>query len=78
MPVKEMHIDQLKIRIPGTDRKEAGNIGQEVARRLSESLSSSFRNRHMGSLDLKLTVPPGTPATEMTESIIEAILKGLV
>lgn len=78
MQNNEVHIEEMKLRVPGMNEKEAYNMGQEVAQRLAESLHVSIPNRCLKILDLKLTLSPGTNRNEMTLIITEAILKGLV
>jgi hypothetical protein len=78
MQNNEVHIEEMKLRVPGMNEKEAYNLGQEVAQRLAESLPVSFQNRYFNNLDLKLTLSSGTSRKKLTQLITDAILKRLV
>jgi len=78
MADETLKIEELHLRVPGLSTEEGRSLGEEVARHVGDGLSSQIRLRHLGALDLHLTVPPGTPRTQMASVIAEAILKGLV
>ncbi len=73
-----VHIDTLHLQIPGLNEEEARRLGEDVAERLAERAPTHGVQLHLGALDLRLTVPPGTPLPRMASLIAEAILKGLV
>jgi hypothetical protein len=72
-----LEIEELILRVPGYTREEARQLGQEVARRVADGLSEGG-NGHLGALDLRVNVPPGTSRSQLAKLIAEAILKGLV
>ncbi|MCX6224183.1 MAG: hypothetical protein NTV01_05455 [Bacteroidia bacterium] len=78
MQDKVLNIEEMTLRLPGVNEKDAHDIAQDVAQRVAANLPDSFQNRRLDTLDLKLSISPGTSGTEMTKLIAEAILKGLV
>jgi hypothetical protein len=72
-----IEIRDLVLRIPGLDRNDARDLGHEVARRLSEELPTWPLRRHPGAIDLRVTVPAGTPRRELARVIAEQIARAL-
>lgn len=70
-----IHIDDLHLRIPGLNEEEARSLGEDVAERLAERAPSHGTQLHLGALDLRLTVPPGTARSDLASLIVDAILK---
>ncbi|MFX0201149.1 MAG: hypothetical protein ACFFCW_33950, partial [Candidatus Hodarchaeota archaeon] len=62
----------------GLSAEEGRSLGEEVARHVGDGLLSQRRLQQLGTLDLRLKVPPGAPRTQMASMIAESILKGLV
>ena len=77
MDDKEIKIEELVLRIPELTEEEANGLGKEVARRVADGLPSQSSLRELGALNLRVTVTPGTPCTQMASVIAEAILKGV-
>ena len=75
---KEMKIEKLTLRIPGEYENDAKEIGQDVAQLVAESLPSSFQNRQLDIMNLKLTISHGMSRIEITKLIANEILKGLI
>ena len=73
----EMRIDQLRLRVPGLTEQEARQLGEEIARRVADSLPSQGRVEHLGLLDLRIAVPAGTSKDRLAQRIAEEILKRL-
>jgi hypothetical protein len=71
-------IEELVLRVPGINREGAQSLGNEVSSLVADGLSAQQGDRHMGALDLRVTVPPGATRSRMAKLIAEAILKGLV
>jgi hypothetical protein len=78
MQGKEVHIDHMRLRIPGVENHEAHKIGQEVAKQLSESLPGSFLSGKIDTLNLKVSISRGASSSDISKLITETILKGLV
>jgi len=73
-----VEIEELILRIPGVDQDGASSLGQEVVRRVADGLPAQQGQRRLASLNLQVTIPPGTSRSRMATLIAEAILKGLV
>lgn len=73
-----LRIEELVLRVPGYNKEEAQTLGQEVARHVADGLPVQQRDRYLGALDLRLSVPAGTSRRQIARLIAEAILKGLV
>lgn len=71
-------IEELVLRVPGMNREEAGSFGNEVSSLVADGLLDQQGDRHLGALDLRVVVPPGTTQSRMAKLIAEAILRGLV
>lgn len=65
------------LRIPGLRADEARRVAEDVARRVAERLPPATRPLHLGALDLRVTVPRGTPLGELAATIAEAITRHL-
>ena len=77
MPSDEIRIDQLRLRVPGLTEHEAHKLGEEVARRVADALPADGRAEHLASLDLRISMPSGTPKDQLAEGIAREILKRL-
>lgn len=73
-----LEIEELVLRVPGYTREGARQLGEEVARRVAEGLSSQQSSVNLGALDLRVNVPAGTSRSQLAKLIAEAILRGLI
>ena len=73
-----VQIEELTLRVPGQSVDEARGLGNEVARRVADGLPIQQKDRHLGALDLQVSIPPGTTRSRTAKLIAEAILKGLI
>lgn len=73
-----LEIEELILRIPGVDQDGARSLGQEVVRHVADALPAQQGQRRLATLNLQVTIPPGTSRSRMATLITEAILKGLV
>jgi len=73
-----VHIDEMKLRLPGVTEKEAREIGEDVAKRIRESLPGSFQAKRVDTIDLRLSIPTGVSGSEMKRIIAEAVLKAML
>lgn len=73
-----VQIEELTLRVPGHSAEEARGLGNEVARRVADGLSTQQKDRHLCALDLQVSIPRGTTRSRMARLIAEAILKGLI
>ena len=71
-------IEELVLRVPGMNKEEAGSLGNEVSSLVADGLPAQHGDRHLGAIDLRVTVPPGTLQSQLAKLIAEAILRGLV
>lgn len=67
----------MRFYIPGVSRKEAPVIGQRVMQRVAGQLPVTCPHKRLDTLDLRVSIPRGTPVTEMEKIIAEAIIHGL-
>jgi hypothetical protein len=72
-----VEIRELVLRIPGIGRGQARDLGNEVARRLSEELPTWPLRRHAGAIDLRIAIPAGTPHEQLPRVIAEQIARAL-
>nr|HEX4314506.1 hypothetical protein [Kofleriaceae bacterium] len=72
----ELLIEQLQLRVPGSDSAEARALAEEVAHRLGALLADA-PPRRIGSLELKLDIPSDLARGEAARRIAEAIVRGL-
>jgi hypothetical protein len=77
MPAETVRIDDLHLRVPGVSAEEARRLGEAVARRVAEELSVQGRVEHLGALDLRLSIAPGTPRDRLVAEIARAIVERL-
>ena len=78
MAGETLRIEEMQLRVPGLSAEEGHTLGQEVAHRVADGLPDQVRPLQLSALDLRVTVPTGTPRGRLAPSIAEAILKGLV
>jgi hypothetical protein len=71
-------IEELVLNVPGMDREEAQGLGNEVASLVADGAPVQQGDRHVGALELRVTIPPGATRSRMAKLIAEAILRGLV
>lgn len=77
MASDEIRIDQMRLRVPGLTAQEARSLGEEIAQRVADGLPAYGRIEHLGSIDVRVSVPSGTPRDRLAERIAEEILKRL-
>lgn len=77
MPSEEIRIGQLRLRIPGLTEQEARKLGEEIAWRVADRLLPHGRVKHLGLLDLRISLPRGTSKERLAERIAEEILERL-
>jgi hypothetical protein len=77
MPNETVHIDELYLRVPGLSMDEARRLSEEVTRRVADALPGHGRAGHLGALDLRVTIPHGTPRDRLALVVAEKILLGL-
>jgi hypothetical protein len=75
MHAETVRIDDLHLRVPGLSVEEARQMGEEVARRVAEALPVHGRKERLGVLDLRLSIPYGTPRDRLAALIARAILE---
>lgn len=73
-----LQIDKFHLRIPGLTPQEAHQLAVETVRRLAGRLPDRMTAQHLETLDLQLTVAPGTPRSRLPELIVTGILKRIV
>ena len=78
MPEQKVNIENLNIRLPGQFKDEAKDIGQDIANNLSVRLPRHFKANRYKTLNFRVYISNGATRGQLTTSITEAILKGLV
>lgn len=78
MGADSVRIDEMRLNIPGLGREEANILGRDVIQRVSKKLPERIRSRRLTSLDVKVSVPQGTPKERLAEIIAEQICKSLI
>jgi hypothetical protein len=73
-----LRIEELVLRVPGLGEEEARSLGNDVSRHLADGLRAQQRDRHLGALDLRVSVPTEISRSQMATLTAEAILKGLL
>jgi hypothetical protein len=77
MPGEAVHIEEFRLRVPGLSAEEARLMGEDVARRVAQTMPVHGRVEHLGVLDMKLSIPYATPRDRLAEEIARAIVKAL-
>lgn len=77
MGFEAVHIEELRLRVPGLTELEARRLGEEVARRVAYALPAGRRGTDLGLLELRVSLPVGMPKELLAERIAEGILKNL-
>ena len=77
MGAERLQIEALNLRIPGLTAEQARQLGEDVVQRLAVSLPERATPLRLGALDLRVTVPAGTPQDRLAERIAGAILERL-
>lgn len=72
-----MRVNELRLRVPGLSAEEGRAFGEDVARRVAETLSQQMNPRQLGALTLKVRLPAGTPHNQVAGAVAKAILRGL-
>ncbi len=72
-----VRIEEMRLRIPGLSREEASALGQRVAELLAEQLPRTARAQQLGALNLRTSIPLGTPREKLPELIVQAIKQSL-
>ncbi|MBN1875042.1 MAG: hypothetical protein JXA33_12490 [Anaerolineae bacterium] len=78
MENEQVRIDRMRLRVPGLDAECADSLGREVVQHVANGLPAEMRPRRLGALDVRVTIPVGTPRDRLAMVIAEAILRGLV
>lgn len=72
-----VEIERFHLRIPGLTRDEAQGVGREAMQRVADSLPKNGKQQNLGSLDLRVNVPVGTPRDQLAKMIALSILERL-
>jgi hypothetical protein len=77
MGPESIHIEELRLRVPGLSEAEARRLGEEVTRRVAEALPEEGRAEKLRLVDVRLSIPQGVPKEELARRIAEGILRNL-
>ncbi len=75
MAASRIEIDHLLLRIPGLTRQEAHRLGRDVAEGLSQRLPPQAGPLNLSAMELRLSVPPGTPKSRLAGLVVDEILR---
>ena len=70
-----VRIEQLHLRLPGVSRYEGRHLGITVARQLARQLPGITREKNLSTVNLRLTIPAGTPRERLGPLIAAEIAK---
>jgi hypothetical protein len=68
-------IEELRLRVPGMNPREARQFGEQVARQLAGQLPASVRSRQIGSMNVRVNLPTGTSRANLPASIARNIAR---
>ena len=77
MSAESIHIDELRLRIPGLTEAEARRLGEEIARRVAEELPAHGSLRRLSLVDMRLSIPAGVSKDQLAARIADEILNRL-
>lgn len=72
-----VRVNELQLRVPGMSTEEGRVFGEDVVRRVVATLPQQMNPRQLGTLNLKVRVPAGTPHNQIAGVVAKAILRGL-
>jgi hypothetical protein len=68
-------IDELRLRVHGLSRREAGQLGEQVARELAAQLPASAAPRHIGSIHVRVKARAGDSPGRLSTTIAGSIAR---
>ena len=78
MAVDKVHIDHFQLRIPGMRQEEANILARQVIMRMANYLPKDMHTKSLNRLEMKVSIPQGTPKERLAEEIAHRICKGLL
>jgi hypothetical protein len=75
MNANMLKIENLHLQIPGLTPQQAHHVGYEVAQQLARRLPARVTPLHLARLDLRLTIPAGTPQGRIVDLVVDAIVE---
>ena len=71
-----VHIGQLNLRMPGASADTAHRVANGIGQGLPQTVPAGLQ-RHLGALSVRVHVPAGATAAEMSDAVAEAIVRAL-
>jgi phage-related baseplate assembly protein len=78
MAADRVHIDRFQLRIEGLRQADANTLAREVVRRMADLLPKDVQPKRLNRLEMKVSIPWGTPKEHLAEEIADRICKGFV
>jgi hypothetical protein len=72
-----LRIDDLLLRVPGVDERDAPRLAREVGARLARALDRAEMSDVPAGATLHVRIPYGTPRGEMADVVARQILEAL-
>lgn len=69
MPLADLHVDELILRVPGLTRAEGVRLGALVEERLAARAATGRFPSHVGHLEVTMDLPTALPLEELAERI---------
>jgi hypothetical protein len=68
-------IESLVLQITGIDKENGRRLGEAVSRNLAANLPEGLKNRDLKTVNVQVTMPPGTSQDQMAHLIAKAIIR---
>jgi len=78
MAVDKLAIDHFHLKIPGMNQEDANILARQVIMRMVDYLPKDLQLKRLSRLEMKVSIPQGTPKERLAEEIAGQICKGLL
>ncbi len=74
---RNVHIEEMVLRVPGLTRAQAESVARQVTQRIASGLPAGGRVESLAAIARRVNVPAGTPLSELPARIAAAVLEAL-
>ena len=78
MPDKEIHIEEIILRVPEMKQNEAHIMAKKALREVADKMPLSVQEKKVNAIELSVKVAPDVSTTSMAQSIAKTILNSLL